>query len=216
MPNLSRRPLVPALFVLVGGMPQAAGAIDVVAGARAGWTLTDLAGANDEGAGSRQAAVLGGVVGWEFNPTFSLRVEPGWTQKGCDLDNFDTGDLTSAVRLSYFEIPVLARFKHAMEDGSGGGAFAVVGPSFAISTSSNLIVAGGDENISEHVKGFDFGLAFGAGLDLAAEKGIVSFEARYVIGLSDAFESSAPQQSVTSDLSNRALQITVSWWGRIH
>lgn len=36
-----------------------------------------------------------------------------------------------------------------------------------------------------------------------------TFDVRYVIGLLDVFKSSAPQQDVTGDLKNRALQITI-------
>lgn len=200
----------------LGGMVDAAGATTLVAGARGGWTLTDLAGSNDDAAKSRQAAVLGAVFGWEMNPWFSLRVEPGWTQKGSDVEEFTTGDLPSAIRLDYFEIPVLARFKRCTSADSQGGLFAVVGPSLAINTKARLTVVGGDENIAEHVSGTDFGLAVGAGWDVAAEKGIVSFEARYVHGFNDVFEATAPRQDVTSDLSNRTLQVTVTWAGRVH
>ena len=204
------------LVLAMGSIVDGAGAATIVAGGRGGWTLTDLAGGNDGAAKSRQSAVLGGVIGWEPNAWFSLRVEPGWTQKGADVDNFTSGDLPSAIRLDYFEIPVLARFKRCMPADSRGGLFAVVGPSVAINTQARLTVAGGDENIAAHVRDADFGLALGVGWDLAAETGVVSFEARYVHGFSDCFEASAPRQDITSDLSNRALQVTVTWSGHLH
>jgi hypothetical protein len=201
--------------LVVGSFPAVAGAITVVAGARGGWTLTDLVGSNDGLVHSRQAGVLGGILGWEFNPMFSVRVEPGWTQKGADLDDFDLGAFPTAVKLDYFEIPVLAKFKHVMSTESGGGPFGVVGPSFAIGTHSTLTAAGGEENIGDLVEDFDFGLAVGAGWDIGAQKGLVSFEARYILGLMDCFNSNAPRQDVTGDLSNGALQVTVSWWGPV-
>lgn len=206
-----------SMFVLaLSGVADPAGAATLVAGARGGWTLTDLAGGNDDAAKSRQSAVLGAVFGWEANEWFSVRVEPGWTQKGADVDDFTFGDFPSAIRLDYFEIPLLARFKRCMPADSRGGLFAVVGPSLAINTQARLTVAGGDENIAEHVSDTDFGLAVGVGWDLPAERGIVSFEARYVHGFNDCFEATAPRQDVTGDLSNRALQVTVSWSGRVH
>lgn len=204
------------LVLSVGGTAGGAGAATIVAGGRGGWTLTDLAGSNDEAATSRQSAVLGGIIGWEPNAWFSVRVEPGWTQKGADVDDFTFGDLPSAIRLDYFEIPVLARFKRCMPADSRGGLFGVVGPSFAINTKARLTAAGGDENIAEFVRGTDFGLAVGVGWDVAAEAGVVSFEARYVHGFNDCFEATAPRQDITGDLSNRALQVTVTWSGRVH
>ena len=206
-----------SIFVLaVGGIATGAGATTFVAGARGGWTMTDLQGGNDEAAKSRQSAVLGGVFGWEFNECFSLRLEPGWTQKGSDIDEFNVGDLPSAIQLDYFEIPLLVRFKHHMSEDSPGGPFAVLGPSLAINTKARLTVVGGDENITEHVSDTDFGLALGAGWDVGAEKGVVSFELRYVHGFNNVFEATAPRQDITSDLQNRTLQVTVSWSGRVH
>src|SRR5262245_35494628 len=141
--------------LVLGSFPAVAGAVTVVAGARGGWTLTDLMGSNDGLVHSRQSGLLGGIIGWELSPMFSVRVEPGWTQKGADLDDLDLGAFPTAIKLDYFEIPVLAKFKYTKTPESRGGPFGVIGPDFAISTHTSLTAAGGEENIGDLVEDFD-------------------------------------------------------------
>jgi hypothetical protein len=49
----------------------------------------------------------------------------------------------------------------------------------------------------------------------AAEKGVVTFEVRYVIGLLEVFEDDVAHPEVLGDLKNRALQISVGWHGDV-
>lgn len=71
---------------------------------------------------------------------------------------------------------------------------------------------GEERNWNEHVQNVDLGLALGAEYDIDSGRGVTTLEVRYVFGLLDVFEASAPQQDVTGDLKNRALQISVGWY----
>ena len=77
---------------------------------------------------------------------------------------------------------------------------------------ANAVVAGGETNLSEYVHQVDWGLALGAGYDIASGPGITTIDLRYVLGLSDVFQSNAPQPEVTGGLKNGSLQITVGWF----
>jgi outer membrane protein with beta-barrel domain len=133
-----------------------------------------------------------------------------WTKKGADLENFQQGEIPTALKLDYFELPILGKFKYATSPQFGsGGPFGVFGPTIGINTRANVSVVGGDENIAEHVSDADFGLTFGAGYDFIVGNAVTTIEVRYVLGLVDVFDSDAPAPAATADRQNRALQITV-------
>ena len=203
-------------MLLVLGVVTAspAGAVQVVAGGRLGYSGTDLVGSNDDGISTRNGALVGFLVGWEFNRWFALHFEPDVTLKGAELDDLSFGDMPTSLSLTYAELPLLAKFKYAMPSGSRGGLFGTVGPSLGVKTRATAQYAGTDTNVQDAVKGVDFGLSLGAGYEFpAAEKGVMSLEVRYVIGLTEVFEDDVPRPEVTGDLKNRALQISVAWYG---
>ena len=204
------------LVALTAGAASPAGAVQVVFGGKLGYSGTDLVGSNDEGISTRNGAVLGVLMGWEFNRWFALHFEPDITLKGAELDDLSFGDMPTSLSFTYVELPLLAKFKYAMPSGSRGGLFGLVGPSLGVKTRATAQYAGTDNNIQDFVKGVDFGLSLGAGYEIpAAEKGVVSFEVRYVIGLTEVFEDDVPRPEVTGDLKNRALQVSVAWYGDI-
>ena len=196
-----------ALLAAVCGSPAPSAAVEVVAGLKGGWTRTDL---SDGSVDARNGGVFGIAVGWVVNPWLSFHADPVWTRKGADLQNFQFGEFKSAVKLDYFELPLLGKFKYATSPQFGsGGPFGVFGPTIGINTKANVSVAGGEDNIAEHVHDADFGLTFGAGYDIPVGSAVTTIEVRYVLGLLDVFESDAPSPQATADRQNRALQITV-------
>jgi hypothetical protein len=203
-------------LVLVAGGAFPAGATQVVMGGRGGYGVTDLVGSNDDGIGTRSGAVLGFLVGWEINPWFSVRFEPDVTLKGADLEGYAFGDLPTSLRFTYVELPLLATFKHAMTSDPRNGFFATAGPVLGVNTKAEARYAGADNNVQDAVTSTDFGIGVGLGYEIAqAEKGVVSFEVRYVIGLTDVFEESVPRPEVLGDLKNRALQFSIGWFGGV-
>ena len=204
--------LVALLAATASGFALPAAAVQVVAGAKGGYTLTDLIGENDEGANSKNSGLVGFILGWEINSWFSAHLEPVWTQKGAELENFQFGELASKITLDYFEIPVLGRFRYPLPETKKQGPVGVVGPVLGINTKANVTLAGGDQNITEFVHDVDFGFVVGAGYDLAIGTGTTTIEVRYVVGLSEVFESNSPSPQFTGNLRNGALQVTVGWF----
>jgi hypothetical protein len=204
------------VFLLLGLASGTAADTQVVVGAKIGYANTDLVGSNDDGISTKNAAVLGGIFGWLINPWFALHVEPVFTQKGAEIDNFQFGDLPASVRLTYLELPVLAKFKYERPADTRSGPFGTIGPVFGFNTSDELEVAGSTQNVNQPVKSFDFGLGVGAGWDIAAGNGHATLEVRYVIGLTNVFDSGGPRPDITDDLKNRALQVSIGWFKRVH
>ena len=155
---------------------------------------------------------LGGILGWEIEDWFAVQVEPLWTQKGAELQNYELGEYTATLNLDYFELPVLAKFKRAAGEDRRSGVFGLLGPVIALNLRANLVIAGDETNVSEYIHQADWGVAFGAGYDISLGTGVTTIDVRYVMGLSDVFQSDAPEPEVTGGLKNGALQITVGWY----
>ncbi len=204
-----------ALLILCGAAAAPAGAVPVIAGAKAGYTNTDLVGSNDGGIGTKNSALMGLMFGWKIAPWFAVQFEPDVTQKGAHLTGYSFGDLPTSVRFTYVEMPVLAKFLHSFSGDAREGIFGIVGPSLGVRTHATGEFAGSETNINDLVSGVDLGLALGAGYDIPAGNWVTTIEVRYIFGLTDAFDSSAPRPEVTGDLKNRALQITVGAFKRI-
>ena len=153
-------------------------------------------------------------MGWQIKPWFAVHIEPDFTFKGADIEGASFGDLPASFNLTYVEFPLLAKFKYVMSSNSRGELFGTVGPSFAIATHAEARYAGEDTNFNKEVKDFDLGLSLGAGYDISAGPGVATLEVRYVFGLLDVFEESAPRQEVTGDLENGSLQLMVGWFKR--
>ena len=212
MRGRKRFALASLLAATACGFAHPVAAVEVVLGAKGGYTLTDLIGENDAGANSKNSGLVGVILGWQINSWFSAHIEPVWTQKGAELENFQFGELASKIALDYFEIPVLGRFRYAIPETKRQGPVGVVGPVLSINTKASASYAGGDRNIAEFVHDVDFGFVIGAGYDLAIGTGITAVEVRYVVGLTEVFEDAAPNPENSGSLRNGALQVTVGWY----
>lgn len=211
-----RSAVVPGLAAVMLAAALPASAVQVVGGFKGGWTLTDIGGDTAAEVSSTSAGVIGGILGWEINPWFTAQIEPVFIQKGAELENFDFGEFASLIKLDYFEIPLLAKFRYTHPAGTHQGPFGVVGPVFSINTRAALSVAGGDENIADHVRNAAFGLAFGGGYDIGTGNAVTTIDARYVVDFTEIFESDTPNPETTSDLRTRGLEITIGFYMEIN
>jgi hypothetical protein len=118
-------------------------------------------------------------------PNFLIQPEVLYTQKGA---KYDEGGAEATVKLDYVEVPVLFKGRF----GSGGVKPSVfAGPAVGFKVSAKTEFDGEEEDI-EDVKGTDFGIVFGAGLDLAAGPGSFIIDARYTLGLTTLDDSPDP------------------------
>ena len=135
---------------------------------------------------------IGGVVEFDLGRHLDLRLEPMYLQKGADkeIDDPNLGSVESELDLAYAELPVLLRL--SLNKG-GINPYALCGMSMA-----RLLDAKegfGDEfvemgfekerDITDELKGLDFGLTYGAGLGIPLGRLSLFVEGRYAHGVSD-------------------------------
>jgi hypothetical protein len=136
----------------------------------------------DEVTGDNRTGFLAGLfVARDFNPRAGVQIEALFSQRGTDFGVDDVGfDAESTFKLTYVDIPVLARINVVSTDRA---AFRVlVGPSFGFKASQTIEVGGVEiDDDDVELKSFDMGLSFGA----AVEVRNFVIDGRYILGLTD-------------------------------
>jgi len=127
----------------------------------------------------------GAVARFAISPMFDIQPEIMIALKGCGFDVPEGVDEDEyKFKLTYIDVPVLARYNIPMEGNIKPAIFA--GPYLGFLMSAKE----GDEDIKDYLKSTDFGLVLGAGIDLkAGEKGTLAIDARYNLGLSNINDS---------------------------
>jgi len=147
---------------------------------------------------SMTAFLVGGFANIQFNETFSLQPELLYIRKGGQQDleinttilGFFPADLSGTLKwkLDYIQIPVLLKVSIPTEGSFNPVFFAGPALSFAVSSNLGMEISGVSEDfdIGTFVKGVDFGLVFGAGLDIdVSPSNFIVIDARYELGLTD-------------------------------
>ena len=156
----------------------------VVAGLNLASASGDVGELFDE---SRTGFAVGGAVEFGMSPTLSIRPEVLYTQKGAKVSE---GDDEFRFNTSYIEIPVLAKYAFPMQGSIRPHLLA--GPALAFNTGCELeLEVSGDTESADceddglEISSFDYGLMFGAGVDIGA----FNLGVRYDLGLSDIPDS---------------------------
>lgn len=125
-------------------------------------------------------AVGGLFLGKQINDTFGFRLEGLFSQKGAK--NAESGP-DAKYKLTYVDVPVLLTL--GPSSSSGDTRFNVfTGPQFSFNTDAKYVLDNQPDEDLE-VKSNDFGWVLGAGL----EKGRITADARYTLGLSNISET---------------------------
>lgn len=136
--------------------------------------------------------VLGVPVEFDYNPLFSLVLEPGFIQKGYQsYDTFGQSYYKGVLTSNYLELPILAKLKFGEEDVSG---YFLIGPSlsYALSvsryqeTNQNGKVESRTTSInfnSDHYNNIDAAFNIGVGVAIKAGTGNVLISTKYQYGL---------------------------------
>jgi len=142
----------------------------------------------------------GGVYfGYAFNDMFAIQPEVLFMMKGMNIDVLDE---SFKVKLNYIDVPVLLKVSIPTEGSFKPSIFA--GPYFGFLMSAKI----DDEDIKDQVKSMDYGLVFGAGMNymLAEDKGFISLDARYGMGLTTVDDTDAED-----DLKNMGITIMIGY-----
>jgi hypothetical protein len=158
-------------------------------GIRAGLNLASVHGddvtINNLSPESRVGFSGGLFAGIRVTPSFLIQPEVLYTQKGA---RYEAAGEEAVIKLDYVEVPVLLKGRF----GSGSAKPSVfAGPAVAFKVSGKTEFQGEEEDV-EDVKGTDFGIVFGAGLDLAVGSGAFTIDARYTLGLTTFSDSPDP------------------------
>lgn len=198
--------LMALLLVVATGTPALA-QVGFSVGGRAGIGIADLDVEDDEGLDSRLGIVAGAFLGINLGPLFNLRPEVQYAQKGAE---FTEADFTTTIKLSYIEFSVPATVNIPVE-GAPIQPRVYAGPSLGLEVGCDVKVEGGAvsasvdcEEFGLETKSVDFGVMFGAGVDIPAGPGAITVDGRYNLGLSNINDSTDPD--LAGDVKNRSWQ----------
>jgi Outer membrane protein beta-barrel domain len=173
-------------------------------GLKAGASFSNVAWSDDDGSEKMLIQpTFGGFVVFNLSPTLAIQPEVNYLVTG---ESWSYTEGTISEKFTYLQIPILLKIKLMKE-----GKFipvVFVGPA----VSFLLSMTEGGDSYKEFFDDTDFGLDFGLGGEMTAGKMKVVFDARYYLGLSNAYNPPVVLLEVSpSDFSmkNRAFSLTV-------
>jgi hypothetical protein len=135
---------------------------------------------------SRTDFGIGGIIDWNMNQTFSIRLEPMYLQKGIGKSEIDIQPgVEWYFKSSYLELPVFVK----AEFGNEIRPYILIGPSFGLLLSSevsaefsSITFKGDSKSASEKL---DVSVVFGGGINYPMGKFSIFLEGRYSYGLTN-------------------------------
>ncbi len=151
---------------------------------------------------------LGVWFNYSINEAFSIQPEAMFMTKGT---KFEEGGEELNFNLSYIDFNVLGKYAIPME-GSFSPFFAI-GPQLGFLMKGEFEVDGDTEDMKDYMKSMEFGLVFGAGFDYMMEAGCITFDARYVLGLTSIWDLSDDELEGEDqlDAKNTGIQFLVGY-----
>lgn len=207
---------------LAAGVAGPLAAQDWYLGVEGGLNVSDISVEDDETELDSETGLrIGGVLRRDFGPSglFGIQTGVAYSQKGASEEE---GGVELAIELDYVEVPLLLTVNAA--PGSAVRPRAYAGPQVAFEASCSLVGSDGAttvdvdcdstefEEIGFETKSTDFSLLFGGGLDVAAGPGVLTFDGRYDLGLSNINDSPGSDQL---EAKNRNIQISAGYAVRL-
>lgn len=151
--------------------------------------MADLSG-EDIAAEKKMLLGFGGgaFVTYGFTPMFAIQPEVLYMMKGAKYEaTVDGTAYTMKVKLSYLEVPVLLKVMPQMKGNIKPNFFAGPYAAFLLSAKATLdpVPEGedGEADLKDDMKSIEFGFTVGAGLDFAMNKGKITLDGRYDLGM---------------------------------
>ena len=198
------------VFILAGGLilMQLVHPLSAQVGLKAGVNFSSL---SEKGAGLVSFSwgvatgfTLGAFYAININPYLAIQPELYYSKKGGKLEGSILDILGSkSIAIHYLELPVLLKFKFPTQSRVSPSVF--VGPyvSLKLSDKGEIKVLG--LKLEEHlvgIKGSDFGLVFGGGIDFKVSNVLVLLDIRYDLGLVNIAE---PILGIENEMKTRSL-----------
>lgn len=160
----------------------------IAKGIKAGLGMYKFSGSDNDIEGAspdlKMGVAGGGFLTFALGPNFALQPEVLYVMKGSKYEE-DPYKLT--FKFSYLDIPVLLKYRFPTAGTTRPNLFA--GPVASFKMSADVEEEGPDgteeTDFSDAVKGLDFGLALGGGIDFTAGANLITFDVRYTIGMTD-------------------------------
>lgn len=172
-------------------------------GVKGGVSIQELDGDADltDELDSRTGFAGGAYLLADFSPSFGLRVEGLYFQKGAHAEE-QGAEVT--FRFDYIEFPVLAVAHVPLSETARLDFFA--GPTFGFNIKAEAELSVPFLNISQsgdfdNEESFEFGVTFGAGLNFDAGPVVLGVDGRYGLGLTDITnnEDNEPEYEATKN-----------------
>jgi hypothetical protein len=170
-------------------------------GVQAGLNFATWGGDDADGIDTRTGFLVGGFAEYRLNNHFSVRPEVSYSQQGFEANVFG---LNLELKHDYIQIPILLKAGASLEGQTKLRPVLYTGPTVSIEVGCQAKLSGSGVPTQEEdcpgdfVKGTDFGLLFGGGL----EYGRVSLTARYLLGLTSLDDTGSD-----IDVKNRVVTI---------
>ena len=165
-------------------------------GVRAGLNRSTISAEDSSDQDARMGMIAGVDVALPLASAVELRVGGAYAQKGSGASEEGFGSLS--LEMDYFQLSALARMGTPRDGGLSAGV--LLGPwvAFNLSCDASASLDLGEfgsvsdsASCGDEVKGTDFGIAAGAGVELAVSEGLrVGLDLVYSIGLADIDDGS--------------------------
>lgn len=171
----------------------------------------DDAAASGDSKISRAGLVAGGYLVFPVSGApFKIQAEAMISSKGA-IYKWDVLGMPyeTTYKLTYLEIPVLARFD--FESRGGARPALLIGPSFGIKLSArgeSRTIGASDTGDLDHIRGLDPGIALGGVIEMETSKGFVTIEARYTRSLTTIHDA---EGGTTADIKNSVASVMLGY-----
>lgn len=182
-----KKQLTIILIIAVIPATQSYAQFGIALGPKAGVGVTTFRGLDEYNIDERTGWVGGLFLNIQFTPVFTLQPELLLSEKGAE---YSDNNYSVSAEISYFEVPVLAKFRIPIND-----IFfphIAVGPNFAFRTdlkySGRQTDSGATINLNkDEIRKHDIGAIVGAGLDIQTRDSGIFFtiDGRYGIGFTN-------------------------------
>ena len=124
---------------------------------------------------------------YKLSPQFAIQPEVLYVSKGA---KYEEGTDKVTIKANYIQVPVL--FKYLIPTNGKISPNIFAGPFLGFKASAKAKYetgAGESEEDLDDAKSTEFGVTFGGGIDIAAgEKGVITLDARYDLGMSNVIK----------------------------
>lgn len=159
----------------------------ITAGPKFGVNLSTLTGKDAANASVNPRFLAGAFVSVKPSSQFAIQTELNYNQKGARVRN--TLLTTSHIRLTYLEVPVLARFCYP--NSARTTPYVATGPSLNFLMNARDTYQK-DQMVTQQYKKMDLGWSFGAGLEMESKNKWWIIDLRYTPGFTKLIDQANP------------------------